>query len=256
VAKSSPKATDAAKRRVVLDAESEVQFDSATLRLQLQRSLASKCDKPFELSEQYVGLSAPNLKFRNLVSRAIVSCVIACVTPQQKRGDARKQLNRVSKAAATMASGAVALQAALADVACQRQLDRGLDHLDITPSRLANDAAQYDQLSAIANRAAKIGKLIDKGGAPKMVAFNALVTGLARAFQIATGRAAKVTRNSAEDTYGGPFLALVEAVLPLAEGLTNGLGISLRRPRSRLALGKYVSEQTRAGKKRHVLYTA
>jgi len=89
-----------------------------------------------------------------------------------------------------------------------------------------------------------------------MAAFRALVAGLERAFKEATGRPAKVTRDPSRDVYGGQFLALVEMALPLAEGLASGLGVSLRRPRSSLALGKYLSEQTRKGKKRHPFYTS
>jgi len=82
----------------------------------------------FESYERSVGLSAPNQKFRDLVKKAIVSCVgIASAKPQQ-RGDVRRQLNRVSAAAEAIVKNVRELRIALAldDLATHRE------RLDIT----------------------------------------------------------------------------------------------------------------------------
>jgi hypothetical protein len=256
---------------------------------ELQHALASVCQEaPFERYEQILGLRAPNPEFRRHVSQAITLCIVSQFRPRVKDSVIRRALIRVSKVAEAVAQDLRTLHIALDDVAPQYRKWLGQDwrgsvpvaandlkleaigdservsklladraaRLNIEPTELADLAARFGELSAIANRHAKIRKKTAKGGAPKMAAFSALVTGLERAFKIATGRSGKVTWNHADDTYGGSFLSLVEAVLPLAEGLAKNCGSSLRSPRSRLALGKYVSEQTRAGKKRHVLYTA
>jgi hypothetical protein len=81
-----------------------------------------------------------------------------------------------------------------------------------------------------------------------MLAFGALVTGLADAFKIVTGRAAKVTWREIEGRYGGRFIELVEAVLPVAEDVTVHLGTPLRHPKTANLRGKFILEHTRAGK--------
>jgi hypothetical protein len=85
---------------------------------------------------------------------------------------------------------------------------------------------------------------MDKGGAPRMMAFRALVTGLMSAFRIATGREAKVTWNDHRDAYEGRFLAFVEVVLELVLRMKIIEEKPLRYP---LARGKYIYELTRAG---------
>ena len=92
----------------------------------------------------------------------------------------------------------------------------------------------------------------DKGGAPKMLAFNALVKVLAHAFERAKNRPAKVTRNNYTGQFSGEFMSLVEAVLPLAILWAGTPERPMHYPKSPKARGKYIYELTRrgAGKKR------
>lgn len=105
-------------------------------------------------------------------------------------------------------------------------------------------------LDTLSNRAHNDAKAFArKGGAPKMLAFNMLIKRLAAAFEHATGRAAKVTWNEHRKEYGGKFLSLVEAVLPLVLECAESLGSRLPCPRSQRARGKYIFGITRAGRR-------
>jgi hypothetical protein len=242
-----------ARRKKVPQAVFLTQDDTALRWEALQRELLDEHEQDFVLYETCVGLKEPNIKFRQLISMAITSCVKSSVEQQStRRCDAFKKLNHIGEVAAAIAENALTLQMTLIPFR-SRLSDRCAD-LNITPSRLAKDAAQYAELSAIARRCAT--RQSDKGCASKRTSFRVLVIKLERAFKEATGRAGKVTRNPAKDRYEGPFFALIEAVLPLAEARANSLGVSLRRPASSVALGKYVSEMTRVGRKRPILYTA
>jgi hypothetical protein len=195
--------------------------------------------------EELLGLTAPNPQFRRLLCDAIVLCVhLQCHPPRV----IREGLIRVGKAAKAVSKDLLSLYRAVDDLAPQYRLDR----LNIDPATLPQ-AALFDGLSAIAARHANMRKQIDEGGAPKMVAFTALVAGLARAFKLATGKDAKVTRNPYEGRYGGRFITLVEAVLPLVRNLTEHLGASLRYPPTPLARGKFIYEQTRAGRDKRLM---
>jgi hypothetical protein len=241
------------RRKKIPQAVFFAQDDSASRWEALQGELLDKHEHDFVLYEQCVGLKEPNIKFRHLVSMAITSCVKSSVEQQgAPRGDAFKKLNHIGEVAAAIAENALTLQKAL--VVLRKLLSDRCADINVTPSRLANDAVQYAQFSEIARRLAK--RQSDKGGASRMTSFRVLVNKLGRAFEEVTGRPGKVTRKPADDRYEGPFLALIEAVLPLAEARAKNLGVSLRRPVSSTALGKYVSEMTRAGRKRPTLYTA
>jgi hypothetical protein len=241
------------RRKKVPQAVFLTEDDNASRWETLQRELLDKHDQDFVLYEQCVGLEEPNIKFRHLVSIAITSCVKSSVEQQSTpRGDAFKKLSDIGEAAAAIATNALTLQIAL--IALRSRLSDRCADLNITSSRIAKDAAEYAELSEVARRFAT--RQSDKGGAPKMTSFRVLVIKLERAFEEVTGRPGKVTRNAAEDRYEGPFFALVEAALPLAEARAKSLGVSLRRPASSIALGKFVSEMTRKGRKRHILYTA
>jgi hypothetical protein len=75
-----------------------------------------------------------------------------------------------------------------------------------------------------------------------------LVRGLAEAFELATGRAAKVTWNDTSNRYEGRFVNLVETVLPLALTCAEKFGWQIPCPGSQRARGKYIYEATRSGR--------
>jgi len=81
-----------------------------------------------------------------------------------------------------------------------------------------------------------------------MAAFQTLVRGLACAFQQGSGRAAKVTWSEHRQVYGGPFLGLVEAVLPPLLTIAESYGRPLVYPTTAYARGIYIYNLTRAGK--------
>src|SRR5262249_49350141 len=130
-------------------------------------------------------------------------------------------------------------------------LDERLESLSkIAVSLVAKQAPWFHALSPVADLAgifAEILKDADKGGAPKMLAFNAFVRVLARAFESAKGKPAKVTWNNHTERYGGKFITLVEAVLPLAVRWAGSPERPMRYPNSQKARGKYIYELTRSG---------
>jgi len=124
--------------------------------------------------------------------------------------------------------------------------------LNLDPAMLRAQAAVLNELSAIAARHGNLRKRTGEG-APKMIAFSALVTGLAQAFKVATSRDAKVTWHQHRGRYEGLFLALVEEVLPLARDLTEHRGASLQYPLTPFARGKYIHKKTRTARKKRTL---
>jgi hypothetical protein len=207
-----------------------------------------------EKYERILGLREPHPEFRAEVAQAIVRCLRLQLKPPPKRRKLREELIRVSEAAASVNRALQSLCCALDSLTPQpkKWLDKRGAPLNAELAMLSAQGVRFDELSAVADRLAKRVKYIDRGGAPKMLAFNALVTGLASAFKTATGREAKVT--CADDEYCGPFVEFVEAVLPLSRGLTRHLGASLQYPSSRLNRGRYIYEHTRKGRKRSMLY--
>jgi hypothetical protein len=85
-----------------------------------------------------------------------------------------------------------------------------------------------------------------KGGRLKHYpAFDALVAGLAQAFQRAAGRPAGVTWHEYRGRYEGQFLELVKALLPEVQHLARAAtGQPLSTPRTPMALGKSLQRLT------------
>jgi hypothetical protein len=201
--------------------------------------------------ELRLGLPAPNPEFRRALVDAVSQCVRLQCKPPPTRRAIREELTRVSRAASTVRIALLKLDHALDNLTPQptEWLAKTAARLNMEFATLPAQATKFDELSAIALRHERMLKVINKGGAPKMVAFGALVTGLARAFKIATGHPGKVTFNHVNGTYGGKFLEFVEVVLPLARHLTEYCKAQLRYPPSPKARGRFVYELTRAGKK-------
>ena len=85
-----------------------------------------------------------------------------------------------------------------------------------------------------------------------MYPFKMLVLGLALAFENATKRKAKVTRDPDRERFRGRFVCLVEKVLPLTCDCATDLGQTFPYPQSPQRRGRYVYEWTRSGSRRRL----
>jgi hypothetical protein len=104
-------------------------------------------------------------------------------------------------------------------------------------THLRNIAASLDHLLTR-------GAFKDMGGRPRMRAFGALIRGLARVFEDATGRRATITRDHFRSGgYSGRFWNFVEIIRPIATTIieTSGAG-SLGQPKTEVARGKFIEE--------------
>ena len=207
--------------------------------------------------ESVVGLSKRSDDFRFKVSDAILRCVFTHMQiPYQKRkGSIRKDLARASRAARSAQNSLCSLANILNDLPSNFS-DALSTHWgtlgEISRRSLARETEWLQLTSKVTGFYAEHLN-VDKGGAPKMLAFNTLAKGLAVAFKSATGREAKVTWDPRDEQYSGKFLKLVEAVLPLASSLAKMPGRPLRIPSGKYSLGKYLYDLTRApsGKRQH-----
>jgi hypothetical protein len=95
------------------------------------------------------------------------------------------------------------------------------------------------ELSRLAEEAA------GRSGRPAMLAFAALVRGLAQAFRDATRQPAKITWKEDRDRYEGAFLALVEEILPTAREIAETVtSRPLPEPRTKIARGQFLRRLT------------
>ncbi len=195
-------------------------------------------------------------RFQQDVVEAILICVAVHMdAPNRKRySDIRNELLRVSKEAIAAEKSFDRLSAAIGKLTPNyRELLRKRLELPakVALTLVTKQPPWFHALSLVASIAALFAEALrqrDKGGAPKMLAFDILVRGLARAYQHATGRAAKVTWNEHRYCYEGRFFNLVEAVLPSARALA-GKEPPMRFPNTPLARGKYIYDVTRVGAK-------
>jgi hypothetical protein len=206
----------------------------------------------FEVAAKVEG---PNQRFRDLLTRAIVGCVLQHRIVRLKRPSQFKSdlLQLATNAEAVAIAG--------------RKLLASWDKLDGTEKGWileyleADEAARIRVLGAHANtltRLATTAKFFaqatrDKGGPTEMHAFQVLIAGLARAFEAGRGRKASVTRYSTDESYGGDFMQLVRAVEPLVVELAESGGserLPLKRPRQ-TSLGKYVESALRTLRSKH-----
>jgi hypothetical protein len=128
------------------------------------------------------------------------------------------------------------------------------EHLEsvakVAVSLVAKQHPWFHALSSVSERAGILTEILkgaDKGGRPQMVAFNALVRVLARAFKRATNKSAKATWDEHRRRFSGKFVSLVEAVLPLANQWAGTPGRQMRFPKSANMRGHYIYELTRRG---------
>jgi hypothetical protein len=122
---------------------------------------------------------------------------------------------------------------------------------EIRHHSLESEISWLEQVSVVTSMCAKRLKTLDRGGAPKMRAFEVLAKGLADAYQSAKGRRG-ITWDEYGKKSGGEFVELVRAVQPLATEFAEKIsGRPLRVPRQgTYALGKYLSTHTDARKKK------
>jgi hypothetical protein len=195
-------------------------------------------------------------QFEQLVVDALLWCAVTHLdAPNRKHhSEIRKELLAVKREAAAAEKSLDRLRDALSKLEPQyRELLAG--RLDLTAkiavSLVAKQAPWFSALSTVSSVADTYAEVLKgKGGAPKMVAFGALIGGLKRAFESATGKPAKATWNAYRTKYEGKFLGLVEAVLPLALVVACHSQPPMRHPESAQARGKYIYEATRTKKKR------
>jgi hypothetical protein len=122
---------------------------------------------------------------------------------------------------------------------------------EISHRSLDREISWLEQVSVITSMYGERLKTLDRGGAPRMHAFEVLAKGLADAYQSAKGRRG-ITWDEYGNKWGGEFVELVQAVLPLATKFAEETsGRPLRVPRQgTYALGKYLSTHTDARKKK------
>lgn len=193
-------------------------------------------------------------QFEQLVVDALLwSAVTHLDTPNRKRhSEIRKELLQVKREAVAAERHLDRLRGALSKLEPRYRdlLDGRLDLTSrIAVSLVAKQPPWFHALpnvSSVASIYAEVLRGEDKGGAPKMVAFSALVTGLKRAFERATGRRAKATWDEHRQQFRGKFVHLVEAVLPLALAVACPSQRPMRHPDSAQARGKYIHQATKA----------
>jgi hypothetical protein len=197
--------------------------------------------------EGVIGLANPNPEFREKVMSAVSICAFQHrLEPHSiRRSHIRKTLLEAGEAARKADENLCQLDAALNALPepVLKTLEGGWGPTgEIARRFIDNERSWLRRSAACMDFFAKA--FADKGGRPKLRAFHVLAVGLASAFGAGTGRRATVNWNGAKDQWGGKFMELVEAVLPLAKELA-GTERPLQTPASRLALGQYLHDLTR-----------
>lgn len=221
--------------------------DATKLFRDINRELRDIISRHLPEYERVIGLTAANPEFRAKLTDAIIECVFTHrLTPYHKRiGHIRRDLAEARKES----------------VAAIESLRRLTEILEGFPQELSDAFSEHWGTSGEVSRHSldrqmewlKLVSLItgfyvegpklDKGGAPKMVAFNVLAKGLADAFKIGTGQEATVYWGPIDERWhSNKFLELVEDVLSLVKILADP---EAERPlRVPLAMGKYLRELT------------
>jgi hypothetical protein len=197
--------------------------------------------------ERVIGLATTHHEFRERVIRAVSTCLFQhMLEPLTRPSQIRKDLLQASDAARKAHDNLCRLDTALNELPelVLRLLGRhwGLSG-EIARGFIDNEVSWLRIAASLTDLCAKA--LAEKGGRPEMHAFRGLAKGLAKAFQIGTGRQAKVYWDPIESCWRGEFLKLVEAVLALVEALADALERPFQAPRSPNALGQYLHDLTR-----------
>jgi hypothetical protein len=220
-----------------------------------RRTLADLIHKQVAEYAAVIGLPSATPQFEQDLVDALLWChwMHLEATTRKHVSDIRKELLHVQREAVAAETSLSRLRDALNNLTprCRELLDEHLETVaKIAVSLVTKQAPWFHALSAVADLAGILAATLkgaDKGGRPKMLGFNTLVTVLVRAFERAKKKPAKVTWNNHSRRYGGEFMSLVEAVLPLAKGWAGTPERPLLYSNSLNARGKYIHELTRAG---------
>jgi hypothetical protein len=241
----------------VEDIGQQVAADLAQLRLVIGEAVRPHINQFAAI----IGLQTASSQFEGDIIEALLWCVVTYHdAPNRKRySDIRKELLRVSREARTAERSLDRLRNALNELTPRHRefLAERLEPVArVAVSLVAKQAPWFHALALVGTEAsfyAEELKTADKGGAPKMLAWGTLVSLLKRAFERATESKTKVIWNPIEEEYQGPFVGLVEAVLPLTESLTGNEKRTAWYPQSPQARGKSIQRMTYpsgAGKKK------
>src|SRR5271165_7096499 len=135
-------------------------------------------------------------------------------TNRKRVSDTRKELLRVKREAVAAERSLGRLRDALntLEPRFRELLDEQLEPVAKTAvSLVAKQVPWFRALSSVVDLAGILAatlKAADKGGRPKMLGFNALVILLARAFERAKNKQAKVTWSAHDSRRGGQFIRL------------------------------------------------
>jgi hypothetical protein len=202
-----------------------------------------------------IGLTSSNPQFEQDLVDAFQWChwMHLEATSRKRTSDIRKELLCVKREARKAESSLSQLRDALNNLPPRYRelLDGGLEPIaKVAVSLVAKQQLWFHALSSVAELAGILTELLkgtDKGGRPKMVAFNTLVRILARAFKRATNKSAKATWDDRRGHFSGKFVSLVETVLPLAIRWAGPPERQMRFPKSAIMRGHYIYDLTRRG---------
>ncbi len=176
---------------------------------------------------------------------AVMSCIGWHLRPVVRAADHRRGLQDLAKRARAAAVALEDLSLSTKDrIGWSARLKlSGLP--DPTHPAIIKDLR--DLASGLEGMLAK-GAFKDRGGRPKMMAFEHLVRNLAHIFERSTGRPATVTRD--QEGYSGQFWEFVGIVLPVAAVIieTSGAG-PFAQPSTAITRGRYIEAlRARTGK--------
>jgi hypothetical protein len=198
---------------------------------------------------------------RSGIVDAVAWCLFAhMLTPFRRLADNRRALLNSSRHAEIAATALAAVRSSLAELfpwsrdlllqhwklarklAKVRKLEPDSGGDSDLDAFLTAAGDEMRTLASIAARHADMLCLADRGGrTPRIVAFQMLIEDLARGYRSATGRRPTVTNDPIGIRHGGPFVRLVEAVLPTVESLVSEVsGRPLRYPTTDYARGQEI----------------
>jgi hypothetical protein len=190
--------------------------------------------------ERTIGLTRSGPQFLEDLVEAILLCILVAKAPPERLSGTHKKLLSISEDAQAAADILHRLDSAV------QQTTVFYPDIRRRFMALGKEAPKLRALSTVARAHADM-LLPDKGGQEGMIAFRTLVKALARTFESATGRPAKVTWNPSEDRYEGKFFNLFEAVFAIAVKLCP----KMPHPRTARARGRIIHEITRTPRQPH-----
>jgi hypothetical protein len=226
------------------------------LRDTVARWLSTERFELFREAASPLPAETDNVKLRAGIIDAVFACLVGhLASPLKRYADNRKVLLRVKADAEAAAEALRALSLSLDDLfPWSRNLLFEHFHLTVGTELAAilSTIHLVGNLAPIAREHADLLKKADRGGRPQLHAFACLVDSLARGYAAATGHPATVTNDPYLRKHGGPFIRLVDALLPSVEevlDLVTGDGRPLELPISKYARGQKIREVLRRRRK-------